>query len=163
MTTPCSPDNAAARKILESCANHFAATKDDCNKFLKAALGDFLPDHYLDGLNADGIVNKIKDANEGWTPTRDIATAIAKAKTGHIVVAGMTSTSLGHAHGHVAVVVGCDGAMSGSVTVPLGYAGALESPAARLEGGRLSGTFAATLVRSQQLDYYWRTPDQMPA
>jgi len=63
----------------------------------------------------------------------------------------------------VAVVVGCDGQPSGDTIVPLGYAGSLGNPAAELDGGRLSGTFAATLVRSEGLDYYFKAPDRVPA
>jgi hypothetical protein len=163
MAGPCVPDNAVARRIIDSCDENFAANSDDCNKFLKAALGDFLMPGYLDGLDADGIVSKLKDPAEGWTTSRVIATAISMAKSGNIVVAGMTSTALGQRHGHVALVVGCDGEPSGETIVPLGYAGSLGNPGARLRGGRLSGTFAATLVRSEGLDYYCRAPDRTPA
>ena len=72
----------------------------------------------------------------------------------------MTSAALGQSNGHVAVVVGCEGQPSGGTIVPLGYAGSLDNPAARLVGGRLSGTFAAAMVRSEQLDYYFRPPQR---
>ena len=75
----------------------------------------------------------------------------------------MTSAALGQHHGHVAVVVGCDGQVSGAVTVPVGYAGSIENPAAQLDGGRISGTFAETMVRSEALDYYFKPPDRQPA
>ena len=163
MTVPCKPDNAVAKQIIDNCEANFAANSDDCNKFLKAALGGFLTAGYLDGLDADGIVGKLKNPAEGWVTTREIDVAISMAKSGNIVVAGMTSIALGEAHGHVAVVVGCDGQSSGTTAVPLGYAGSLGNPAARLDGGRLSGTFAAKLVRSGELDYYYKLPDRTPA
>jgi hypothetical protein len=162
MVLPCVPDNSVARQILDSCAAVFAGNSDDCNKFLKAALLDFLAVGYLDGLDADGIVGKLQNPGQGWTRSRDIGTAIAQAKSGNLVVAGMTSASLGQHHGHVAVVVGCDGQVSGETIVPVGYAGALDNPTARLDGGRLSGTFAAALVRSEGLDYYFKAPDRTP-
>ena len=163
MPVPCTPADEVARAIIESCAAKFAANCDDCNKFLKAALSEFLAEGYLDGLNADAIVNKLKSDGGGWGTSRSIATAIAQAKAGKVVVAGMTSAALGQSHGHVAVVVGCDGRPSGETIVPLGYAGSLGNPAARLDGGRLSGTFEATMVRSEKLDYYFKAPDRMPA
>jgi hypothetical protein len=42
MADSCVPDNKVAKLILASCAAAFAANSDDCNKFLKAALSDFL-------------------------------------------------------------------------------------------------------------------------
>jgi hypothetical protein len=161
MAVPCVPDDAVAKQIIASCDANFAANADDCNKFLKAALGDFLTPGYLDGLDADGILSKLKDPTEGWTTSRAIATAISMAQSGNVVIAGMRSIALGQTHGHVAVVVGCDGQRSGDTIVPLGYAGSLGNPRARLDGGRLSGTF--TLVRSEGLDYYYRAPDRTPA
>jgi hypothetical protein len=160
MAVPCVPDNVVAKQILDSCAAQFAQNRGDCNQFLKAALGGFLVAGYLDGLNADGIVGKLQDPGEGWTASRDIPTAIAMAKAGNLVVAGMTSAALQQHHGHVAVVVGCDGQASGDTTVPIGYAGSLENPSAQLEGGRLSGTFAAAMVRAGELDYYCKAPDR---
>jgi hypothetical protein len=162
MTVPCVPNDPVANQILQSCAANFAANNDDCNRFLKAALLQFLETGYLDGLNADAIVGKLRAGGSGWTATRSIGNAISQAKTGNIVVAGMTSADLHDSHGHVAVVVGCDGQVSGDTIVPMGYAGSL-SAAGRLEGGRLSGTFAASLVRSEGLDYYIRPPDRTPA
>lgn len=162
MPIPCVPENAVAKLIIDSCANSFAACRGDCNRFLKAALGPFLADGYLDGLDADEIVGKLQGPGEGWTASRDIKTAIARAKAGDVVIAGMTSKALAQKHGHVAVVVGCDGQQSGETIVPLGYAGALDNPAAQLDGGRLSGTFPATLVRTSGLDYYCKTPDRVP-
>ena len=162
MATPCAPDNAVAKKILDHCAANFDANQGDCNKFLKAALADFLVIGYFDGLDADEIVGKMRQPGEGWTTSRKIDVAISSAKGGNVVIAGMTSVALGESHGHVAVVVGCDGQTSGQTIVPLGYAGSLGNPGARLDGGRLSGTFSAKMVRSEQLNYYFKPPDRIP-
>ena len=163
MAGPCVPEDVVAKRILDNCAANFAANCGDCNQFLKAALSVFLNDGYFDGLNADGIVGKLQSPAEGWATSRQIATAIAMAKSGNVVIAGMTAAALGQNHGHLAVVVGCDGQPSGETIVPVGYAGSLDNPAARIEGTRLSGTFSATLVRSQGIDYYYKAPDRSPA
>lgn len=156
MTAPCNPDNQIAAHIIASCEASFPAYRGDCNQFLKAALAPFLPPAYFGDLNADGIVAMLLAPGSGWTQTREIAAAIAAAQAGSLVVAGMNSTALGAAHGHVAVVVGCDGEASGTTIVPIGYAGSLGNPAAQIAGARLSGTFPAAMVRSQGLDYYIR-------
>jgi hypothetical protein len=162
MAAPCVPVDPGAKQILDSCAAAFADNKDDCNKFLKAALSGFLPVGYLDNLDADGIVGKLRSQAEGWDTSRTIDIAIAKAKSGNLVVAGMTGASLGQHHGHLAVVVGCDGLPSAGTTVPVGYAGSLGNPAAQIEGASLSRTFEATLVRSEGVDYYFKMPDPTP-
>jgi len=162
MPAPCIPPNIVAKQIIDSCEASFPAHRGDCNQFVKAALGPFLVVDYFGALNADGIVGKLKQASEGWTCSRKIADAIAMAKAGHVVIAGMTSIALGQHHGHVAVVVGCDGQASGEVTVPVGYAGSIENPATQIDGARLSGTVAATMVRSEGLDYYFKPPDRVP-
>lgn len=153
MTIPCTPNDATAKAITQSCEDNWAANNDDCNKFVKAALGGFLANAYFDGLDADGIIGKMESAAEAWTKTTSIDAAITDAKDGKAVIAGMTSDQLGDPHGHLAVVVGCDGQLSGTVIVPVGYAGSINA-AARLDGGRLSGTFKADLVRSEGLNYF---------
>ncbi len=163
MPIPCNPENTAAKQIIASCDANFAANRGDCNKFLKAALAEFLAGGYFDGLDADGIVTKLQHQNQGWTRSTHIPTVIGQAKAGQVVIAGMTSAALGQQHGHVAVVVGCDGQVSGSTVVPLGYAGALDNPPAELDGGRLSGTFPADMVRAERLDYFFRAPDRTPS
>jgi hypothetical protein len=156
MTAPCNPDNPVAAQIIAHCESSFPAKRGDCNQFLKAALAPFLPAAYFGDLNADGIVTMLQATGSGWTQTRAIVEAITAAQAGSVVVAGMNSTVLGAAHGHVAVVVGCAGQASGATIVPIGYAGSLENPAAQIAGARLSGTFPASMVRSQGLDYYIR-------
>jgi len=163
VAAPCVPEDAVARQIIARCEACFDTHRGDCNQFLKAALADFLATDYFAGLDADAIVTKLRSPAAGWTATRKITDAIVAAKAGHLVVAGMTAAALRQHHGHVAVVVGCDGQISGTVMVPLGYAGALDNPPAQLRGGRLSGTFDADLVRSEGLDYYAKLPDRTPA
>lgn len=156
MAIPCNPADATAKKIADKCDAEFAGNKTDCNKFVKAALGPFLGAGYFDGLDADGIVGKLKKAGEGWTASRKISVAIAQAKAGKVVIAGMTSVDLGQQHGHLAVVVGCDGQLSDTIIVPLGYAGSIDAEDKRLSGGRLSGTFKAAWVREEKIDYYYK-------
>ncbi len=163
MPVPCNPDNPVAAQIIASCEASFPATRGDCNQFLKAALAPFLPPGYFGDRNADGIVAMLQAPDSGWIWTCAIAEAITAAKAGDLVVAGMNSTALGAAHGHVAVAVGCDGQASGSTIVPIGYAGSLGNPAAQIAGARLSGTFPASMVRSEGLDYYIRPPQASPA
>ena len=154
MTLPCTPIQPTAEAISRACEIAWPANNDDCNKFVKAALSDFLAAGYFDGLNADGIVSKMKQPAGYWTQTTSIAAAIAGAKAGKIVIAGMTSAELGQEHGHLAIVVGCDGKQSGSVTVPVGYAGSLGNQSARLNGERLSGTFLAVTVQAEGINYF---------
>jgi hypothetical protein len=153
MALPCTPANITARNIAQSCENAWPTNNDDCNKFVKAALGGFLGAGYFDGMNADAIVAKMKTASEGWKMTTVIADAIDGAKAGNVVIAGMTAAELSDTNGHLAVVVGCDGAVSGTVPVPQGYAGSLTARA-RLDGGRLSGTFLPESVQDGKINYF---------
>jgi len=156
MPVPCNPDNQVAAQIIASCEASFPANRGDCNHFLKAALAPFLPTAYFGNLKADAIVAKLQATGSGWSQTRAISQAIIAAKAGSLVIAGMTSTTRGAAHGHVAVVVGCDGQAHGKTTVPIGYAGSLGNTSAQICGAKLSGTFPAALVQSEGLDYYIR-------
>lgn len=158
MVLPCIPANDTANRIAQSCEDSWSAHNNDCNHFVKAAVGRFLETGYFDGLNADGIVEKLKTASDAWKRTTAIDDAIAAAKDGNIVIAGMSSIELNDTDGHLAVVIGCDGEQSGSVNVPMGYAGSLRT-SARLAGGRLSSTFNAELVRSERLNYFITAPE----
>jgi hypothetical protein len=162
MPIPCTPADPMALRIINACDAAYPTNNADCNKFVKAALKEFVDDGYFEGLNADGIVSKLRDPGESWSMTTVIATAIMLAKAGSIVVAGMTSAELGDTHGHLAVIVGCDGQLSSSAdgsssaTVPIAYAGSLNA-AARIAGKRLSGTFKAQMVRAEQINYYCKS------
>ena len=163
----CEPDNEVARQILSQCVVKFPDNSGDCNQFLKAVASEFFDASIFSGLNADAIISLVKQDNSGWAITEQIPDAIAAAKAGKFVAAGMTSTDLqeyhpGTVHGHLAVVIGCDGQVSGTTVVPLGYAGSLENPAARISGTRLSGTFPPLAVRNQEVTYFVRTPIKTP-
>lgn len=164
----CEPDNATARQIIAQCVTQFPSNNTDCNQFLKAVARPYFGDGVFGGLNADEIVAQVTKAGSGWVTSKQIPDAISAAKNGQFVGAGMTSADLqpynpGTEHGHLAVVIGCDGQLSGTTIVPIGYAGSLGNPAARIAGARLSGTFPALAVRSQQVTYFYRTPTQAPA
>lgn len=153
---------ARAEKIIAKCVEAYPAFKHDCVDFAAAVLRQFflLPDFDASVL-ADAVLQRLRAPASRWTRTHDIAVAIAAAKAGDFVLAGLSSAELGQAHGHLAVVIGVDGQQSGQVIVPLGYAGSLG--AAPLAGGRLSGTFPARLVRGGQIEYFLCKPDTEPA
>jgi len=65
MPVPFTPANTTARDITQSCDATWAANNDDCNKFVKAALGSFLAAAYFDGLNADGNRRQDEDGGGG--------------------------------------------------------------------------------------------------
>jgi hypothetical protein len=162
--TPTGEGADVAQEIIASCEAKLKTLdlRNDCKKFLLAVLADFFDSiSDLEGGQADDVVNRLRSPGSGWTScNRSIDTAIAKAKSGDFVVAGMTSTDLGQHNGHVAVVVGGDD--SRVPIVPVGYAGSLGG-AAPLEGGRLSETFPTADVHSEKVDYFFRTPDRTPA
>ncbi len=150
---PCSPADATAAIILQTCDDVWPGTNTDCNLFVKAAVKPFFGDLFST-LDADGIVGFLSDLSNGWTNTTSIPQAIASAQGGQFVIAGMTSTQLGQDHGHLAVVCACDGQMSGDVVVPLGYAGSIGAASTRIRGARLSGSFPADDVRTEQVTYF---------
>lgn len=45
----------------------------------------------------------------------------------------------------------------------LAAAGALDNPPAQIDGGKLSQTFAATMVHDEGLNYDVKPPDRQPA
>jgi hypothetical protein len=145
-----------ADKIRTECGDRFAANSDDCNKFVKAVARRFFEPDLFTGNNmtADKIIETMGGA--GWTQLGKIhSSAIAKAKAGRFVVAGMTSGELGDTNGHLAIVVGDDGMLSGTVTVPICYAGGL-NVAARVERQRVSATFGAAQARESKISYFCR-------
>lgn len=158
-TLPCQPANDTAAKIMQTCDDVFDANRDDCNHFVKAASTPYFGDVF-DGLDADGIIAALNASPNGWASTQSIPDAINNAQNGLFVIAGMTSTELDQDHGHLAVVVGCPGALSGTVNVPIGYAGSIGSASAQIRGARLSGSFPASSVRSSKVTYFSKTPTQ---
>lgn len=154
---------STADQIIAQCALDYPTSNDDCNKFLKAVAKVFFePDLFTGvGMSADGIIAQM-NAQGAWSKLGKTHTdAIAAAKAGKFVVAGMTSTELSSDHGHLAVVVGDDGQLSGNVLVPICYAGSL-SANARIARGRVSGTFGATVAQQSKISYFSRAVDTVP-
>jgi hypothetical protein len=156
---------AGARdQIITECAIAFEAHADDCNKYLKAVAALFFePDLFAGpGMNADAIVAELRQSGD-WTQlgTSHVA-AIRDAQSGEFVIGGMSSDELSSAHGHVAVIVGDEGQLSGKVVVPICYAGSL-SPSARVERRRVSETFGAKPARECRISYFSRQPQTIPA
>lgn len=151
-----------AEKIIQTCEANYDSTKGDCVDFAASVLKFYFKAPDFDGnVLADEVVARLKTARRGWTSTRSIATAIARAKMGDFVIAGMAGKDLGEAHGHLAVVVGVDNASSSGVVVPTAYAGSIG--AAAIRRAPLSKTFNAQKVRTEGIDYYYKTPDTEPA
>lgn len=148
-------------QIVATCEADYDANKGDCNQFLKAVANDYFDTTGFDGLDADGIIGVLANAANGWANlNNDPQQAIADAKGGKFVVAGMTSAQLADPHGHLAVVVGQDGQLSGTVIVPMCYAGSIGPNAVRDQ--RVSETFPATAARTGLVGYYSKTPDKTP-
>lgn len=147
-------------KIIAQCELAWPTHKGDCVEFASAVLKHFFSAPDFDGqVLADKIVADLRKSAK-WTRTTSIATAIARAKSGDFVLAGLRAAELGSAHGHLAIVAGLDGQPSQSVIVPIGYAGSIGGHPVCRE--RLSGTFKASLVRAEKVDYFYRVPDIEP-
>jgi hypothetical protein len=154
--------NQTADKIIAKCRALQPSLKTDCVEFASAVLQLFFTTPDFDGtILADAVLGKLRAAASPWRRTMSIPEAIAAATSGQFVLAGLTSQELGKAHGHLAIVAGVAGALSGNVVVPIGYAGSIGSGAIFHE--RLSGSFKATLVRESKVEYFIRKPDIEPA
>ena len=114
----------------------------------------FEPDLFAGpSMNADAIVAELR-SSASWTSLSTSHTdAIAQAKAGKVVIAGMTSTELKSKHGHLAIIVGDDGQLSGTVTVPICYAGSLNA-GARVERKRVSVSFGTGPARKSKISYF---------
>lgn len=154
----------ARDEILAECALAFAGNSEDCNKYVKAVSGPFFdPDLFTGpGMNADAIVALLRTSVDWTSLGTSHDKAIANAKAGQFVVAGMTSAELQSTNGHLAVVVGDDGQISGTVRVPICYAGSL-NPAARVQRKRVSETFGAQVAREGKINYFSRDVQTVPA
>ena len=154
----------ARDEILAECALAFEANADDCNKYLKAvSIPFFEPDLFTGpSMNANAIVGYLRDSVD-WTSLRnDHDKAIAQAKAGKFVIAAMTSAELNSTNGHLAVVVGDDGRLSGKVLVPICYAGSLNA-SARVQRKRVSETFGAQVAQEKKISYFCRGVQTVPA
>jgi hypothetical protein len=130
-----------AQTIIDYCEQEYPATKDDCNKFVKAVSADLGVTLFQPGDDADQIVQRMRDAN--WMRLSDGVAAKTKADSGAYVIAGLKGADHNppHDHGHVAVVV--SGPLA-SGKYPTGYWGSL--------GG--------TPGRDQTLNFAWNAADR---
>ncbi len=155
----------SAEKIIAKCRENYQTHKGDCVEFASAVLKHFFSSPDFDGgVFSDTVVTRLRNgATYKWKKTSSIATAIAQAKAGNFVIAGMKSTELGDTNGHLALVCGVSGQPSGNppVIVPVGYAGSIGGNS--IENARLTGTFNAAMVRAENIDYFYKTPDIEPA
>ncbi|HEX2547932.1 MAG TPA: hypothetical protein VHL79_23815 [Ramlibacter sp.] len=154
----------ARDEILAECALAFGPNSEDCNKYVKAVSAPFFDPDLFTGpnMNADRIVALLRQSGD-WTQLgTSHDQAIASAKAGRFVVAGMTSSELQSSNGHLAIVVGDDGQNSGTVRVPICYAGSL-NPAARVQRKRVSETFGAQVARDSKISYFARDVQTLPA
>lgn len=156
-------DKATDRKIIAQCAVKFPSEKDDCNGFLKAVSNVFFEPDLFSGsdMNADRIIDTL-NSDAKWEKLGKVhKTAVDRAKTGKFVIAGMKSNELSSAHGHVAVIISDDMQNSGTVPVPICYAGSINNNA-RVARGRVSGTFGVTPARESKISYFARAVDTVP-
>lgn len=161
MPRPNTADSRRAARIIAECRRWHPQFRNDCVDFVAAVIARFFSRPLFDGnVFSDDAVALLRRSTR-WRRTRSIPEAITAAKAGQFVVAGLTSTEVGGKHGHLAVVAGEDGQLSGSVIVPMGYAGSIGGAA--IFGERLTGTFSAPLVRQELVDYFISTPDIEPA
>ena len=149
----CVPYRDCAQKIIARCEALHPSTKTDCKGFLNAVATEFFGAGFVG--NADAIVAFLRDPRNGWSRTRKRAEAIAQAKAAMFVIAGATSNEMGKANGHVAVVVDLPLEMKDT---PMAFAGSIDSEALRIPGRKISSTFNATMVHSEQLDYFYKEP-----
>lgn len=151
-----------ADKIIAKCVEAHAMHRQHAVAFVAELLRHFLeqPGVHV-GMRADEVLHQLQRPDSGWRQCTDIAQAIAAAKAGQLVLAGLSGAELGSADGHLALVIGVDGRLAGSVVVPLAYAGAPDRRA--IAERRLTDTLPADVVRTQTLPYYLRAPDWEPA
>ena len=142
-----------AQKIIERCKALHPGTKTDCKVFLNAVAKEFFGAEFAG--QADHIVSHLRDPKNGWRTTRKRTEAIAQAKAGMFVIAGATSGEMSDSNGHVAIVV--DLPLERAET-PMAFAGSVRSEALRIVGKQISLTFKATMVHSEQLDYFYKKP-----
>jgi hypothetical protein len=112
-------------KITTVCMQQFPAHSGDCSGFVQA-VGAGL------GVTIQGQANQIVDtlrAGGNWVPLADGPTALASARAGKLLIAGLRGDeqTAPDAHGHVVVVV--DGPLANGV-YPSAYWGQLHGTGA---------------------------------
>ena len=92
-----------ADKVTAACVKEFAAHSGDCSGFVHAVGADL--GVAIDGM-ADAIVGTLR-AGGPWVKLPDGPAALASAKAGKLVIAGLRGDeqAVPNAHGHVVVVV----------------------------------------------------------
>jgi hypothetical protein len=135
--------------------------KEDCNCYVKNACRQLVTSLSFDApsYDADAILSALAATGSGWTAVgKDPDRAIASAAQGLVVVAGMSSSELSEAHGHLAVViVGKEASGTLQREMPLCCAGAL-NPSARVYRRGVHFTFPVRKALS--IRYFTRQPDR---
>jgi hypothetical protein len=127
-------------RVASSCVKNYHAHTGDCSGFVKAVSADL--GVTLSGM-ANDIVKVLQSGSGGWRSISGGSAALASAKAGKLVVAGMLGSQQASpdAHGHVVVVV--SGPMVNG-KYPSAYWGSLGGP---------PGYF-------RTLNYSWTTQDR---
>jgi hypothetical protein len=119
-------------KITTVCMQQFPAHSGDCSGFVQA-VGAGL------GVTIQGQANQIVDtlrAGGNWVPLADGPTALASARAGKLVIAGLRGDeqTAPDAHGHVVVVVDGPTALA-SIRPPTGVSSTAPGRSARRSTG----------------------------
>lgn len=90
-------------QVIAACIREFPAHSGDCSSFVKAVGADV-------GVTIEGVANDIVDtlrAGGDWVALADGPAALASARAGKLVLAGLRGDeqAVRNAHGHVVVVV----------------------------------------------------------
>jgi hypothetical protein len=128
-----------ADPVTAACVRQFPAHSGDCSGFVRAVGADL-------GVAIKGMANDIVDtlrAGGAWIKLADGPTALASARAGRLVVAGLRGDEQAtpNTHGHVVVVV--DGPLARDL-YPSAY------------WGQLGGTGAAC----KTINYAWTAQDR---
>jgi len=152
-----------AEKIIEVCKSQFPMASTTCNGYVGAVAKSFFTSPSFDPSKlADDIIDQLNNSAD-WTKLgTSNAKAIADAKANKFVIAGMIAEDLEADHGHLAIVIGMDGALSGTVIVPICYAGSLKTEG-RVQNQRISSTFPTSCARNEEISYYSRATQISPA
>jgi hypothetical protein len=118
-----------AADVIKVCEQVWSDSQTDGNAFVKAVAGGF---NVAFTGQADDIMEQIKGPD--WTShDNDGIAASNAAKSGRLVIGGMTSADLGQSRGHVVVVVAPTGPLAHG-KYPYAYWGSL-NPKIRPDGG----------------------------
>ncbi len=115
-------------RVKQACERRFAEHSADCSGFARAVGGDL-------GVTIEGVANTIVDTlriGDRWRRLPDGLAALASARAGNLVLAGLRGDEQSEPsdHGHVAVVV--DGPLAHD-RYPSAYWGRLGGSGGRFE------------------------------